>query len=76
MRHYSSRIIRGRQRKHMEGTIEFLQHRKKMQNDSPGSEPSILISDAQMLIDKYMGKGTHYDNILIGWRTCSSGKRL
>ena len=55
---YSSRVIRGKQRKHIEGTREFEQNRLKMQQISSGSEPSILNVDAQELVDNYKGKGT------------------
>ena len=55
---YPSRVISGRQNKHIEGTKEFEQNRDKMQKI--GSEPSILYADAQMLVDKYKGTGTIY----------------
>jgi hypothetical protein len=56
---YPSRIIDGRQRKHIEGTKEFEQLRERMQRVSPGSEPAILNHgiDAQKLVDEYKGKG-------------------
>ena len=54
---YPTRVIQGKQRKHIKGTIEFEQNRSKMQCESPGSEPSILNADAQRLVDKYKGKG-------------------
>jgi hypothetical protein len=54
---YSKRIIVGRQRKHIAGTKEFEQHRKAMQAKNPGSEPAILILDAEKLVEKYAGKG-------------------
>jgi len=55
---YPSRVIVGRQNKHIEGTREFEQNREKMQKI--GSEPSILYADAQMLVDKYKETGTIY----------------
>ena len=55
---YPSRIIQGRQNKHIAGTVEFKQNQEKMQKI--GSEPSILIVDAQSLVDKYKGTGTIY----------------
>ena len=54
---YPSRIIAGRQNKHIEGTREFEQKRKQSQKLSPGSEPAILNVDAQALVDKYKGTG-------------------
>ena len=54
---YSSRIVEGRQRKHIEGTLEFAQNREKMQKLSPGSEPAILYADAKELVRKYKGTG-------------------
>ena len=57
---YSSRVIQGRQNKHIPGTTEFEQKREQMQKASPGSEPAILESDAQTLVDKYKGKGSVY----------------
>ena len=58
---YPSRVIQGRQNKHIKGTREFAQKREQMAKDSPGSEPAILEVDAQMLVDKYKGTG-HIDN--------------
>jgi len=57
---YPSRIIVGRQNKHIEGTREFEQKREQMQRLSPGSEPAILTAEAQPLVDKYKGTGTVY----------------
>ena len=57
---YPSRVIAGRQNKHIEGTREFEQKRRQMQKDSTGSEPAVLIVDAQYLVDKYKGKGKVY----------------
>ena len=54
---YCSKIIVGRQNKHIEGTREFAQNRDKMKRLSPGSEPSILDADAHELIEKYKGTG-------------------
>ena len=58
---YPSRVIQGRQNKHIEGTREFEQKREQMAKDSPGSEPAILEVDAQILVDKYKGTG-HIDS--------------
>ena len=55
---YPSRIIEGRQNKHIEGTREFEQKREQMQKLSPGSAPAILYADAQNLVGKYKGTGT------------------
>jgi hypothetical protein len=57
---YSSRVIQGRQNKHIYGTIEFEQKREQIKNSSPGSEPAILTADAQDLINKYKGTGSIY----------------
>ena len=54
---YPSRIVQGRQNKHIPGTKEFEQKREKMNRISEGSEPAILEADAQMLVDKYKGTG-------------------
>ena len=54
---YPTRVIQGRQNKHIEGTREFEQKRMAMEKDSPGSEPSILSLDAQALVDRYKGTG-------------------
>ena len=54
---YPSRIVQGRQNKHIMGTYEFVQKQNAMQNDSPGSKPSILTVDAQSLVDRYKGSG-------------------
>ncbi|MDR2167349.1 MAG: hypothetical protein LBE35_05810 [Clostridiales bacterium] len=54
---YPSRIIRGRQNKHIAGTKEFAQNSEKMQRLNPGSKPSILEVDAQALVDKFRGTG-------------------
>ena len=55
---YPSKIIQGRQNKHIEGTAEFQQNKEKM--NKLGSSPAILYSDAQRLVDKYKGTGTIY----------------
>jgi hypothetical protein len=55
---YPTKVIAGRQRKHIEGTREFEQKRAQMQKDSPGSEPAILTADAQALVDQYKGTGS------------------
>ena len=57
---YPSRIITGRQNKHIEGTREFEQKREQMERDSPGSMPAVLYADAQVLVDKYKGTGNIY----------------
>ena len=54
---YPSKVITGRQNKHIEGTREFEQNREKMQKFSPGSEPAILNTNAQILVDTYKGTG-------------------
>jgi hypothetical protein len=54
---YSTKIVLGRQRKHILGTVEFQQNKDKMQKLSPGSEPSILNADAASLVNKYKGTG-------------------
>jgi len=54
---YPSKIVAGRQRKHIPGTIEFEQKRRAMKRKSPGSEPSILTADADELVEKYKGTG-------------------
>jgi len=51
---YPSRIIKGRQNKHIEGTREFEQKGKSMEKKS---RPAILTADAQSLVDKYKGTG-------------------
>ena len=53
---YPSRVIQGRQNKHIEGTLEFSQNQAKMRK--MGSEPSILNVDAQAFVDRYKGTGT------------------
>ena len=55
---YPSRVIQGRQNKHIPGTTEFAQNQAKMRLIE--SEPSILEVDAQTLVDKYKGTGTIY----------------
>jgi hypothetical protein len=59
---YPSKIVKGRQNKHIPGTKEFVQKREKMQSESSGSEPSILTADAQAIVDKYKGTGKVYPN--------------
>jgi len=54
---YPTRIIQGRQNKHIEGTREFGQSCEKMHRLSPGSRPAVLTADAQTLVDKYKGTG-------------------
>ena len=59
---YPSRIIVGRQNKHIAMTKEFVQKRDSMnRNNTEGqmrSEPAILTADAQTLVDNYKGTGT------------------
>ena len=57
---YPSKIIQGRQNKHIEGTREFEQKRIQINKSSTGSEPSILTANAQELINKYKGAGEIY----------------
>ena len=59
---YPSRIVQGRQNKHIPGTREFEQKRESMKRENPKSEPSILTADAKMLVDKYKGTGTVYQH--------------
>ena len=56
---YSSRVVDGRQRKHIKGTREYEQNRAKMRRYSPESEPSKLDPDVdvQALVDEYKGTG-------------------
>ena len=55
---YPSRVIQGRQNKHIQGTLEFEQNQAKMR--ALGSEPSILEADAQELVGRYKGTGEIY----------------
>ena len=55
---YPSRIISGRQNKHIEGTKEFEQNKEKM--IKIGSAPAILHADAQSLVEMYKGTGNIY----------------
>ena len=59
---YSSRVIAGRQNKHIEGTREFEQKREHMERSSPGSMPAKINQDVdiQKLVDKYKGTGKIY----------------
>ena len=54
---YPSRIVQGRQNKHIPGTKEFEQKRESMNQKNAGSEPALLEADAQMLVDKHKGTG-------------------
>ena len=54
---YPSRIVQGRQNKHIPDTKEFEQKRESMQREDPYNEPAIVEVDAQMLVDKYKGTG-------------------
>ena len=55
---YPSRVIQGRQNKHIEGTREFEQNQEKMRKI--GSEPAIINVDPQSLVNKHKGTGTIY----------------
>jgi len=55
---YPTKVVAGRQRKHILGTREFAQNLQKMQNQEPKSRPAILIADAKKLVAKYKGTGT------------------
>jgi len=57
---YPSRVIQGRQNKHIEGTKEFEQKRESMKKKKSSNEPAILKVDAQALVDKYKGTGYIY----------------
>ena len=59
---YPSKIIQGRQNKHIVGTKEFVQKQEQLRRTNFGSEPSIINPniDAQLLVDKYRGTG-HID---------------
>ena len=56
---YPSKIKKGLQRGHIEGTKEFAQKSEKMDRETPGSKPAILNKDVepQELVDKYKGTG-------------------
>ncbi|MCL1996319.1 MAG: polymorphic toxin type 50 domain-containing protein [Defluviitaleaceae bacterium] len=54
---YPSRVVQGRQNKHIQGTREFEQKREQMKRTDPTGQPSILEVDAQALVDKYKGTG-------------------
>jgi len=57
---YPTKVVAGRQRKHILGTREFAQNLQKMQNQEPKSRPAILIADAKTLVDKFKGTGYIY----------------
>ena len=65
---YPSRVIVGRQNKHVPGTREFEQNREKMNRlhkaRYPGTkernEPAILTASAQKLVERYKGTGKIY----------------
>jgi hypothetical protein len=59
---YSSRVVLGRQRKHIEGTKEYNDNMARLEQLSPGSKPSKLNNniDAQVLADRYKGTGRVY----------------
>jgi hypothetical protein len=54
---YPARIIQGRQNKHIKGAREFMQKSQSEEITNPGSKPSILTADAQILVEKYKGTG-------------------
>ena len=54
---YPTKIIAGRQRKHIAGTVEFKQKCEQMNNNNLGSQPAILEFDADSLVKKYKGTG-------------------
>jgi hypothetical protein len=55
---YPSRVVQGRQNKHIEGTREFEQNREQMNRLNPGSSPAILDVDAQTMVENHKGTGT------------------
>jgi len=55
---YPSRVVQGRQNKHIQGTREFEQKREQIKREDSRNEPAILEVDAQTLIDKYKGTGS------------------
>ncbi|MCL1996317.1 MAG: polymorphic toxin type 50 domain-containing protein [Defluviitaleaceae bacterium] len=54
---YPSRVVQGRQNKHIQGTREFEQKREQIKREDPTGEPAILEVDAQALVDRYKGTG-------------------
>ena len=56
---YPSRVIAGRQNKHIEGTREFEQANNKRVQDGRGGKQSALCPDinVQNLVDRYKGTG-------------------
>ena len=54
---YPSRVIQGRQNKHIAETREFEQNREKMNRLNPGSMPAILEIDATDFVAEYKGTG-------------------
>jgi len=52
---YNLKINQGKQNRHIEGTREFKEYAEKMA--LKGDKPSILMIDAQGIIDKYSGSG-------------------
>jgi hypothetical protein len=55
---YPSNVRRQKQNQHIEGTEEFQRRKEYLQKINPGSAQSILLVDAQELVDKYKGTGT------------------
>jgi hypothetical protein len=54
---YPSRIIQGRQNKHIAGTREFEQKSEAMEKESPRNKPSVIEADVKILVDRYKGTG-------------------
>jgi hypothetical protein len=59
---YPSRVIQGRQNKHIESTTEYKQKQVQIEKASSGSRPSKVNPDVdiQALVDKHKGTG-HID---------------
>ena len=59
---YPSKVIDGRQRKHIEGTKEFDDKRLSMQRYNINAEPSLVSPsiDVQKLVDRYKCSGKVY----------------
>ena len=55
---YSSRVVQGRQNKHIQGTKEFEQKREQIKKADSRNEPAILEVDAQTLVNRYKGSGS------------------
>jgi len=54
---YPSRVVKGRQNKHIQGTREFEQKREQIKRADSRNEPAMLEFDAQELVDRYKGTG-------------------